>query len=461
MIRTRDWNRWLALFAILGTLLPAAAGRSQAQEATPRSGSVALSLEQAVELALGSDEQILQMTERIQGARADLMSANSGRLPQLDVAGSWTRNLKKPSFFLPAGMAAGFGGASSVEMGGDWDLQAAASLSWNLWTAGRLSSARALAEEGVEATRRQKALVRDAVRYNVTAAYNDVLLAHLRARIAKESLDLATESHRVTQASYDEGRTSRFDLLRAEVELTNREAPLVQARNEYRLAELALLRACGLDPGTQLTLLTDLAEVPAPEAESGLLTRMRSQSPELQALEHGLKAARWSVSLAKAARGPIVQLQGTYALQGQWDDDLFPGSDEAVSSASAALAFSVPIFDGYSTKASILGSEADLRVAEIEFERTLRDRELGVRQARTNLENALLALEGRHEGVELATEAHRLADIRKENGLATPLEQMDAQLALTEARLQLAQALYSCNIAAAALDLAVGGNEEK
>ena len=420
-----------------------------------------LSLDEAVTLALDSDEQIQQMVATLSGARADVLAAGADRLPQVALSGSWNRNIKKPAFFLPPDMAAAFGGSSSVEAGRDWDLTAAASVTLNLWTAGRLSNARALAEQGVEATRWQENLARDAVRFSVTQAYWDLLLAGEQVRIAEQALALARENRRVTQAAHDEGNASRFELLRADVELTNREAPLVQARNQQRLAELALLRRCGLEPGTGLVLTSGLQAAPAPAPEDTLLQRMHRDSPELRALEHSVKAAEFSTALARAGRGPMVQLSGTYAVQGEWDDDLFPGGDETAGSMSAALGVSWPLFDGFATKAAVQGSEADLRVARLEYERTVRDRELGVRQARTNLENALLALEGRREGVDLAVEAHRLAVIRKENGLATPLELLDAELALTEARVQLAEALHDANIAAASLELAVGGSEEK
>lgn len=448
---TRARRGFLLLLALL-----LAGATVQAQEPAPRT----LSLDEAVRLALDSDEQIQQMAETLTAAQADVLAAGADRLPQVALSGNWKRNIKKPAFFLPPDFAAAFGGASSVEAGRDWDLQAAATVTLNLWTAGRLSSARAMAEQGVEATRWQEALARDAVRFSVTQAYWDLLLAHEQVRIAEQALALARENKRVTEAAFDEGNASRFELLRADVELTNREAPLVQAQNQRRLAELNLLRRCGLEPGTPLDLSTTLDEVRPPAPEADLIARMHDASPELRALEHSVKAAQWSTSLARAGRGPMVRLQGTYAVQGEWDDDLFPGGDETAGSLSAALGVSWPIFDGFATKAAVQSSEAQLRVARLEYERTVRDRELGVRQARTNLENARLALEGRREGVQLATEAHRLAVIRKENGLATPLELLDAELALTEARVQLAAALHDVNIAAARLELAVGGSEE-
>jgi len=417
-----------------------------------------LSLDEARGLALASDEQLAQARQGIIGAEADVMSAGADRLPKLNLAGTYTRNLKKPVMFLPADMAAGFGGATSLEMGGDWDLQAAATLSLNLWTAGRLSSARGMAAEALAGSRWQEALVADAVVFSTEQAYYDALLAAQQVDIAERALVLAEESLRVTRAAVDQGTSSRFDLLRAQVELANREAPAVQAGNRYRLAVLQLRRVCGLDHDEDLELTDALADVPAPRELDDLLADMAASSPELKALDHQAKAAAMAVSLAKAGRGPVVQLKGQYALQGQWDDDLFPGDNETARSATAALAVSVPVFDGYAAKADIRGSRADLRAAQLELERVTRNRELGVRQARTNLENARLSMEGRHEAVTLAEEAYRLAQVRLDNGLATPLERLDAETALTDARVQLAEALYNCNLAAANLKLSVGGD---
>jgi outer membrane protein TolC len=419
-------------------------------------GPTALSRAGAVALALSNDEQLAQAGLAVEGARADATAAGAGRLPRLDLSGSWNRNLQKTVLFLPPDMAAGFGGATKIEMGRDQDLQAALGLTLNLWTAGRLSAAAGAAAEAVESARWRKALTADVVRYTVEQAYADAQLAAAQVHIAEGALAASREAYRVTAAGFEQGTASRFDLLRTEVELSNREAPLIGARNAQALAELNLKRICGLDDGAELELTDSLGEVAAPEELDDLLARMRAGSHELHALDHLVAVRRQQISLAKAGRGPVVQLQGNLVLQGQWDDGLTPGKDERSTSSSVGLAVSLPLFDGFATRAAVDGAWVDLRTAELERERVARDRELGVRNARLNLSSAVAALAGRRDAVALAEEAHRLAIVRLENGLATPLERLDAELALTEARAQLASILHDCNIAAAALALAVG-----
>jgi len=300
--------------------------------------------------------------------------------------------------------------------------------------------------------------VADVVRYGARAAYHGAQLAAEQVAIAEKALAETEEALRIARAGLVEGTTSRFDALRAEVELANRKAPLTQARNALDQARLGLLRACGLPADAAVALTDSLAETADARPVDDLLARMRRTSPELHALASVVALNRQSVALARAGRGPVVELQGSYVLQGEWDEDLLPGSDERATSASAALAVSLPVFDGFATKAGIQRAEAGLRTAEAELERVARDRELSVRRASLNLQSARAALVGRRESVVLAEEAYRLALVRLENGLATPLERLDAELALTAARAQLVSTLYDVNLAGAALDLAVGSD---
>ena len=184
---------------------------------------------------------------------------------------------------------------------------------------------------------------------------------------------------------------------------------------------------------------------------------MRDGSPYLRALAAAVAARDQQLRLAAAGRGPVVQLSADYAVQGQWDDGLVPGGDEAAASSQVALAVQLPILDGRRTGAAIAAARADLESARLELERATRERELAVRSASLALQDALEALAGARENVALAQETHRLAVVRLESGVGTPLERLDAERALATARAQLAAALHASNLARAALELAVGG----
>jgi len=414
-----------------------------------------LSMDEAIELGFSNSELMAQAHQQVLKAEGAVEEATSGKLPQLSLVGQYARNLKSPVMFLPPEMQAG-GLPSSIPMGQDNDIQGAISLTVNLWTAGRLSAARGAAKEMVSRTTFQEKAVTDGVRYQVVVTYNQALLAATNLRIEEAALDMAEEAARVAAAGMAEGTISRFDQLRADVEVANRQPQLIAARNDLDTALLSLRRVCGLPADMPIVLTDELERAGNPASEDALLKQMVTVSPELLALRAQVRAAEQALSLAKAGRGPVVQAGINYAYQGQWNDDLWPDSDEDATSSAATLAFSWPVFDGFEARGKITQSRADQRTAEYEVQRVERDKELAVRSARLTLLNALASLEGAEEAVALAEEAYRLAEVRLLNGMATPLERLDSELALTTSRGQLASLLYASRVARAVLVLAVG-----
>jgi outer membrane protein TolC len=426
-------------------------------EETSSGMRMTLSLDRAVEMGLAFDETLKQAGEALLAAEASVREAKSGRIPTLDIATQYGRNVLKPVLFLPSDMADAFGGTTKIELGEDNDISAAAYLSWNAWTGGRVSSAIGVTSAIAEAARNGEIAVADYAKFQIQDAYFLVLLAEATLRINEAAYQTTLEAARVARAGNRNGTVSRFDLLRAEVELENRETPMIVARNDLEQALYTLKRRCGIEAHIELALTDSLGFVDQPEDLDMLLARMRSTNPEIIAVGHRVKAAEMNIKLEQRSNWPALELGANYLMQGQWSDDMAVSTDQLAHSSALTAAFVWPIFDGLKTRARVDRARAEYRSAEVELSRVSRDVELAVRVSRLTLVNAIAALQGREEAVELAEEAYRLAEVRLENGLATPLERLDAELAMTTARGQYAQALYAANIAEAALELTLGG----
>lgn len=109
-------------------------------------------------------------------------------------------------------------------------------ISLPIWNNGQreLALSRARVNKDVARARRQD--MDRAVQHDVTAAYDAYVTARATAELAAEGLAVARESFRVQQARYSSGATTILDLLDAEVNLSQAEADLVQARYGIRLA---------------------------------------------------------------------------------------------------------------------------------------------------------------------------------------------------------------------------------
>ncbi len=74
------------------------------------------------------------------------------------------------------------------------------------------------------------------MRRDVVAAYDGFSTARATAELAGEQVRVARENYRVQQARYRTGATTILDLLKAQSDLDDAEATLVQARYSTRLA---------------------------------------------------------------------------------------------------------------------------------------------------------------------------------------------------------------------------------
>jgi outer membrane protein TolC len=417
-----------------------------------------LSLDRAIELGFENDEALRQAAREIEGAQGEVTAARSAALPQITISAQYGRNLLKPVFFLPEEFREDPDAPAKVEIGEDNEFMGTAAVTQLLWAAGRVSAGLNAAREYLEATRYGEIAARDFVRFRVQEAYFGVLLADEMLRITEKALHDAEEAVRVARVGFDQGTVSNFDVMRAEVELANRRPPLVSAQNDLEQAVVVLRRRCGIESHVEMSLSDSLTAVELPENLDIVMAAMREASADIKALEHYVSANQYFLRLTKAERYPTLQLSANYSVQSQWSKNFIPDSDLIAQIAGVQLGLHIPIFDGKRTKGRSKRAEADLRVAELELEKVTRDKELAVRQSYLTLENSITALEGRQEAVELAEEAYRLSVVRLENGLATPLERLDAELAMITARGQLAQALYVCKLSEAYLELAVGSD---
>jgi len=449
MIRNRWCTSMLAAAVLTAGLLSPDPARTE---------PIALTLEKAIELGLENDEVLRQARQGIEGARAEVAQARSNALPHLTLSGQYGRNILKPAFFLPEEFREEPDSPAKVEIGEDNEFYGQATVTQILWAAGRVSAGLVAAKEFLSSYRMQEKAAADYVRFGVKEAYYTALLSRRALDIEKRAMTETEEAVRITRAGFEQGTVSRFDLMRAEVELANRSAPLVKAENDYEQALVTLCRRCGLDLDAELDLTDSLEVTDRPESLQGLVGAMRGTSAEILALDHYISARRQFLRIAKAERYPMLQLSAYYGIQTQWSEGFTPADELIAEVAAVQVGLQIPIFDGFNAKGKINKAAADLRSAELDLERVSRDKELALHQSWLALENALTALEGRREAVELAEEAHRLALVRLENGLATPLERLDAELAMSVARVQLAESLFSYRIALALLELTVGSD---
>jgi outer membrane protein TolC len=283
----------------------------------------------------------------------------------------------------------------------------------------------------------------------VKQAYYQVLQAQKAEEVAGQTVENNQKHLDQAQAFYQTGRSSKFDVTTAEVNLGNAKLALINAQNTTKTAFVNLNIAMGI-PETPVYTIEDNLSLRHPEVtlEATLQTAYRNR-PDLNALVAERKAAALSVDLAQKGYLPVVSGNAAVGLS----DNGIPLDNK---NWTAGVTLAVPIFDGFFTKYKVDQARANFKSAESQEETLKQGVFLDVKQAYLALQDALAKIPVAELIVTQAKENLDLANGRYEAGVGSPIEVTDSQVAYSQAQYAYIQALYQYQTAQAALDKAIG-----
>ena len=305
--------------------------------------------------------------------------------------------------------------------------------------------------EWTEATIR--AATESVQRETIRAYYAAVLSEHL-LEVNQTALETAERQLENTQARRRQGMASNYDELRAQVEVSNFRAQVLQARNDKDVAYTALYRLMGASPEGAVDLVDDVPLVVEAVSFAAAARTALERRADLAVAEYALRMQRESVAAAKGRYWPDVS---GYVSQAWANPDPHDSSrDEWGDEWQAGVQVSLPLFDGLDRRGTLIQERAKLR----QFEIALRDAEertvSEIRQGVLSLKTAEEFAHSQSQNLETAREALRLVEAGLKEGQNSPIEVMDARQALTRASANYYQSIFAHAMARVALQQAMG-----
>jgi outer membrane protein TolC len=432
-----------------GAEVPPPAGDGPAPTAV---GPLDLTVPAAVELAVVRNPDVAMAAARILAARAAVDEARSAWYPKLGLSLGYTHTNDPVLVFMSRLRQ------RQLEFGGDFNepgdhgnLRASAELSWLVWDGGRREAGEDLARIGV---RREEA-GRDAVLNELKAAVIQTCIAVFESEeytgVAEESLRLVRQQLSIARTRLDAGAAQRSDVLSVEVRQAEAEEGLVRARNAKERALTALRRLLGLRAEEEFSLVSMGGFRVPPVEETRLMETARANRPEVRHALEAVAAAEGAVVLERADRMPTISAFGSYDLD---DEDVTFTLKQ--DSATAGVRVDLNVFEGYRSEARIAAAGARVREAREAVRKTLLAVEADVTRARLDLAEARERVRVSETSVRQAEEALNLIRSRYETGAATITEYLDAEVALTDARVRRVAARFGVERATADLRRALG-----
>jgi outer membrane protein len=280
----------------------------------------------------------------------------------------------------------------------------------------------------------------------VKEAYYGLALSNRLVQVNQQALDRALVNLRSAKGFFDVGTQPKSAVTRAEVDVATGQLNLITAVNNVNIFRLTLNQLMGIPINTPTEIVDNLAYIPVKYEPKDLLNETFARRPEYKQIKAQYEQADYTVKQQFRNFFPNVVAQGTYGSAGSDMNEAY----------SYGLQLNWTIFDG-GNKIALYKQAIAQRDAALA---RVRDTELTIWQqverAYVTVQQAEESIGAAQKGVESADENFRLSQGRFDAGVANIIELTDAQLALTTAQSQVAQALAAYWIATVELDRFIG-----
>lgn len=301
--------------------------------------------------------------------------------------------------------------------------------------------------------------------FDTKTAYYGVLRAEANVDVARSSVRLAEERLRIATAQFTAGTAPRFDVDRAQVDVTNFTQTLIQALNAVDVAKATLSRTVGINANDPIEVQNQVVTVTPVTFDIPSLTNQALVArPEVQQAVTGVRFAQKNVKFVSTEDQPQLAAFATsnYSSTVTSSGAAAGGSSFGPKNLRYTYGLSVnwPIWTGGVTRARVAEARNDVNIARDTLTQAQLGVELDVRTGALNVMEASRRVGSSQANVTLAEEALRLATVRYQEGVATQVEVIDAQNALIQAQTNYVSAQYDYLRASAQLQRAVANQPE-
>jgi len=392
-----------------------------------------MTLDQCVATALKRSPSIRAAAGAVNVGKSRVGQARSAYYPQATLSGGYSK------YSLAADPT------NSVQE----QYTASATVTQNLFDFGRTWNQVTVQQKNAAAAGEDLRNTTATIVLNVKQAYYGLLRAEKNRDVLRETVRSFEQHLEQAKGFFEAGVKSKFDVTKAEVDLSNAKLSLIRAENAFRIARVTLNNAMGLSDAPEYTIEDTLAFQKRTIAFEEARDRAYANRPDLRSLAARRQASEAALSLARSNYYPTVTGNAAYTRT----EENFPPEP---SGWSAGVTLTIPLFSGFLTNSQVREAKENLVIARANEDALKQGVLLEVQQSYLNLQEAEERVAVAELTVKQAEENYAIAKGRYEAGVGSPIEEADALVALSNAKTNYIAALADYKVADAALTKAMG-----
>ncbi len=400
-----------------------------------------LFLDDSLKLAFLNNKTLQRLVQEKEIARGEVVKSHSAILPSVDLNADYTR-LDEVGSIGPIQ----FGDVDnySVNLTVTQPVFAGGAIPARLNTA---KLAKLMSDQTVRAAVQQ-------LIFETASGYYNVLLNQRLYEISVDAVRSSQANLDAVQQKKAAGVASDFDVLRAQVDLSNFRAEEIRNRNAISVSKVRLLRIMGVSQSSDVVLSDELGYVPYSVSLDKAVQTAYQNRPDLYQGQIGIKSQEEALKIAQSRYWPTVS--GFYMNEWAKPD---PKNSTLIEWGRAwryGVVATLPVFDGLDREGGIIQERARLRQAQIALVETEETVLSELTAAILSIEDAAEFVDSQRLNLQRAEEGLRLAEVGFREGINTQVEVLDARAALTRASSLYYQAIHAHTISTLTLRYVMG-----
>lgn len=440
------------LYIVIVLLLTSSVNILYAQKRT-------LALTDALEMAKQGNKTLqIQVLEEIH-AKEMTWETKGGLLPSISANAGYSHYFDRQVIFLPGSFAGTNKPVQDITVGGKNTYNALVSLYQPVFapTKYQLTKASKINEK---IQNERTADLKNRVALQVSTRYLDILMMNRQLGLLEQSLERNIKALQDSRSLLAQGRGLKSDTLRSFIAVANLKSSVSYLKNNIEVSGIGLKRLIGLEDVGEIELTDNLdfdiainnsAFYQVDEALQ--IAEVNRKDLNIQKLTIDLQQKR--LKAAQAELFPQLALIGQYQVQAQ--DDEMEFSEYAWPRTSfLGLQLSVPIFNGNRSRSQINQAKIKTQQEEIRLNDLKDEVKTELATIISKWKEAISQLDIQKTTVKSAELNHQMIDNRFKNSLSSRLELTDAELALTQAKIDYLNAVYNLRMLHVELQHALG-----
>lgn len=465
--------------------------RDVPETAVHDTSAVLITLDQALEIALSENVSVKVADQEIKRYEYAKKGTYASLFPQVDGTGAYQRTIKKQVMYMDSdsdsesggGFLSGLtpyftrinelstaAGMGIVDTGSSTESSSNSGFAvgrWNTYNYGvsasmplvnaQLWKSIKISGEAVDLAVEKARSSRLDMVTQVKQAYYAVLLAKEAFNVYRSVYENAVDNFSQTEKKYNVQKASELEYTRAKVNVANAIPNVYNAENSVMLALWQLKAVMGVDLDRNIDVAGSLSDYSDTmfkaihDNDSVSLDRnttMRQLAIQAEQLAN-------TVKLQKYAYLPSLAATISYSRIAMTNDFKF-SEYKWTPYSYAGISLSIPIFSGGKRLNDVRQAkvqETELNLQRVDTERQLR---IAIRQYLNTMETNMDSYNSAREAVDLAQKAYDISAKSYQVGKSTLTDLNDSQLALTQSKLSVSQAIYNFMVAKSNLEQTIG-----